>query len=164
MTEKFVMNDNHIPDGMLHDQSLYEVSLENDILILSFNILLSEKEYGESDFARKYLEYKKCHIKCVLIDERHCEACLLTALDKKYRGRFQYLPLKDFIAAANEAIRRGIEKDLHPLQYLYTYVSPDINTAKIELCADIKYNRADYSMCTLELAVKEMEFIWEEPD
>ena len=38
MTEKFVLSEHYIPDGILHDQDLYEIKLENNELTLSFDI------------------------------------------------------------------------------------------------------------------------------
>lgn len=161
MTEKFVMSENNIPDGMLHDQNLYEISLKNGVLTLSFNVFLSKEEYGENDFAKKFFEYKKCHVKCRLEDEMFCDACLGTTQNKHGRGKFQYLPINEFVEIANKEIKKRTEKDLTPWEYLYTYVSPNIRSAEIELCADMKYNGTNYSMCTLELDTNEIEFIWE---
>jgi len=161
MTEKFVMSENNIPDGMLHDQNLYEISLENGVLTLSFNIFLSKEEYGENDFAKKYFEYKKCHIKCRLEDESFCDARLESTQNKHGRGKFQYLSISEFVEITDKEIRERTNKELYPWEYLYTYVSPNIRSAKIELCADIKYKGTDYSMCILELETKEIEYIWE---
>ena len=162
MTEKYIMRENSIPDGMLHDQDLYEISLKDGILILSFNIFLSKEEYGDSDFAKKYFEYRKCHIRCKIENEEYCEVYLKSSLNKKFKGIIQYLSLADFVDIANKEITQRTEKGLHPWEYLYTYVSPNINSVKIELCLyDMKYKGVDYSMCTLELETKEIEFIWE---
>lgn len=161
MTEKFVMSENNIPDGMLHDQKLYQISLENGILTLSFDIFLSEEEYEENAFAKKYFEYKKCHIRCRLGDELFCDARLESTQNKHGRGKFQYLSINEFIKIADKEIKEGADKGLTPWKYLYTYVSPDIRSAEIELCADIKYKGTDYSMCTLELETNEIEYIWE---
>lgn len=162
MTEKYIMCGNSIPDGMLHDQDLYEISLKDGILTLSFNIFLSQEDYGDSDFAKKYFEYKKCHIRCILGDMLFCDARFETSIDKKDRGKVQYLPLPEFVEIANPEITKRAEKGWHPWEYLYTYVSPGINSAKIELCiCDMKYKGTNYSMCTLELETKEIEYIWE---
>lgn len=162
MTEKLIMSENNIPDGLLHDQDLYEISLENGILTLSFDIFLSEEEYGCSDFAKKYFKYKKCHIKCCLEDEAYCDVRLETSLDKHKKGKFQYLSISDFVEIANKEIKKIADKGWHPWEYLYTYISPNINNAKIELCIyGMKYKGTDYSMCTLEFETKELEFIWE---
>lgn len=162
MIEKYIMSENSIPDGMLHDQYLYEISLKNGILTLSFNIFLSQEEYADNDFAKKYFEYKKCHIRCEIEDEEYCEVYLTSALNKQFKGTIQNLSLTDFVDIANKEITKGAEKGLHPWEYLYTYVSPGINSAKIELCIyDMSYNGTDYSMCTLELDTKEIDYIWE---
>lgn len=162
MTEKFVMSENTIPDGMLHDQDLYKISLENGILTLSFDIFLSREEYGNSAFAKKYFEYKKCHIRCKLRDEAYCEVNLKSALNKKYRGKMQYLTLKEFADIANKELEKSSKKRGQPWEYLYTYVLPNVNSVKIELCIyDMKYKGVNYSMCTLELETEEIEYIWE---
>lgn len=161
MTENFVMRENNIPDGMLHDQNLYKISLENGVLTLSFNIFLSKEEYEENDFAKKYFEYKKCHIRCYLEDESFCDARLETTQNKHGRGKFQYLSISEFVEIANKEIRERADKGLYLWEYLYTYASPNIRSAKIELCADIKYKGTNYSMCTLELDTNEVEYIWE---
>lgn len=161
MTEKFVMSENRIPDGMLHDQDLYKISLENGILTLSFNIFLSKEEYGENDFAKKYFGYKKCHIRCRLEDEMFCDVRLESTQNKHGRGKFQYLSISEFIEIAGKEIKERADKGLTPWEYLYTYISPNIRSTKIELCSDIKYKGTDYSMCTLELETNEIEYIWE---
>lgn len=161
MTEKFVLSENRIPDGMLHDQDLYKISLENGILTLSFNIFLSKEEYGDNDFAKKYFKYKKCHIRCRLGDEMFCDARLESAQNKHGRGKFQYLSINEFIEIAGKEIKERADKNLTAWEYLYTYVSPNIRNAKIELCTHIKYKGTDYSMCTLELETNKIEFIWE---
>lgn len=161
MTEKFVMRENNIPDGMLHDQNLYEISLKNEVLTLSFNIFLSKEEYGDNDFAKKYFAYKKCYIRCHLEEESFCDARLETMQNKYGRGKFQYLSISEFVEIADKEIRKRADNGLTSWEYLYTYVSPDIRSAKIELCADIKYKGTDYSTCTLELETNEIEFIWE---
>lgn len=162
MTEKYIMRENNIPDGMLHDQALYKISLENGILTLSFDIFLSEEEYGNIDFAKKYSEYKRCHIRCVLGDDYFCNTRLETSSDKNGKGKTAYLSLDDFVEIASKEIKKRAEKEQCPWAYLYTYVSPGISSAKIELSIyDMQYKGTDYSMCTLELETKEIEYIWE---
>ncbi len=161
MTEKFIMSENNISDGMLHDQNLYKISLENGVLTLSFTIFLSKEEYAENDFAKKYFNYKKCRIRCRLEDESFCDARLEATQNKYGRGKFQYLSISEFVEIAGKEIRKRTEKGLTPWEYLYTYVSPNIRSAEIELCADIKYKGTNYSMCTLELNTNEIEYIWE---
>ncbi len=76
--------------------------MESGILALSFDIFLDEKEYKDSDFAKKYFEYKKCHIRCKLGDEMFCEVYLKTDLDKKGRCKMQYLSIADFAEIAGK--------------------------------------------------------------
>lgn len=161
MTEKYIMRENSIPDGMLHDQDLYEISLKDGILILSFNIFLSKEEYGDSDFAKKYFEYRKCHIRCKIENEEYCEVYLKSSLNKKFKGIIQYLSLADFVDIANKEITKRTEKGFHPWEYLYTYVSPNIRSLAIELHIWLKYKRVVYTNCILVLNTNEIEFIWE---
>ena len=53
MTEKYVMKENHIPDGILHDRDLYNIALEDNVLVLSFNIVYYPENYSNS-FGEKY--------------------------------------------------------------------------------------------------------------
>ena len=69
MTEKYIMSENSIPDGMLHDQNLYDISLENNELTLSFDTHFYPQNYTDTSFAEKYKDFTKCHIKCALNDE-----------------------------------------------------------------------------------------------
>lgn len=119
MTEKFIMSENNIPDGMLHDQNLYIISLENGVLTLSFNVFLSKEEYGENDFAKRYFKYKKCHIKCKLEDESFCDARLESTQNKHGRGKYQYLSISEFAEIADKEIKKRTEKGLTPWEYLY---------------------------------------------
>lgn len=155
------MSENSIPDGMLHDQNLYEISLNNGILTLSFNIFLSKEEYKDNDFAKKYFKFKKCHIRCKIENEEYCDVYLSSFLNKKLKGKIQYLSLADFVDIANKEITKRAEKGLLPWEYLYTYVSPNINNARIELSIDMNYKRTNYLMCTLELETNEIKYIWE---
>lgn len=54
MTEKYIMSENSIPDGMLHDQNLYDISLENNELTLSFDTHFYPQNYTDTSFAEKY--------------------------------------------------------------------------------------------------------------
>lgn len=162
MIEKYVMSENNIPDGMLHDQDLYKISFENNILTLSFNIVLSEEEYGNIEFAKEYFNYKKCHIKCKLKDNDFTDVCLHTLVNRHNKGKFQYLSINEFVELANKEIKNNKVKGWRSIQYLYTYTSPNIHCAKIELClGEIKYKGMKHSMCTIKLDTDEIYYIWE---
>lgn len=152
MVEKYIMCENDIPDGMLHDQRMYNISFDDNIVTLSFNVQLDKEEYKNSDFARKYFEYKKCHIRFKLKREEEYNVQLASAINRKGKCKVQYLSFNEFVDAA---------KEIGFWQYLYTYVSPDIYSAKIVLSIDLKYKGTDYSMCTLEFETDEIEYIWE---
>lgn len=152
MVEKYIMRENDIPDGMLHDQRMYNISFDDNIVTLSFNVQLDKEEYKNSDFARKYFEYKKCHIRFKLKREEEYNVQLASAINRKGKCKVQYLSFKEFVDVADESCLGA---------YLFTYVSPDISSAKIELTIDLKYKGTDYSMCTLEFETDEIEYIWE---
>jgi hypothetical protein len=152
MIEKYVMSENNIPDGILHDQNLYNVTFEDNVLTLSFNIKYFD-DYDDSEFAQKYKDFTKCHIKCKLKDEYFCSVMLETSLNKKLESRAKEISIIEFVKIVNE----------NSLQYLYTYTSPNTNTAIIELstnCA-VKYKRKMYSTCVLNLSTEQIEYIWE---
>lgn len=139
-TEKYIMSENTIPDGMLHDQNCYNISYENNTVTLSFNIFFNKEEYKDSEYAKKYFDYKKCHIRFKLKYEDNYNVRLETTMNKKSKCKVQYLSFYKFTNIAKSCSG----------EYLYTYVSPGINSAKIELAIDLKYKGTDYSMCTLE--------------
>ena len=69
MTEKYIISENNIPDGILQDQDLYNVSYHDNVLTLSFETHFYPQDYTDSTFAEKYKDFTKCHIKCKLEDE-----------------------------------------------------------------------------------------------
>lgn len=161
MEERYNMCEHGIPDGMLHDRALYAVSLEDGALTLSFDIVLDEAEYGENAFAANYFKYKHCHLKCILEDEAFCDVRLETALNNENAGQFQYLSVREFAGLADAEIRRRSEQHLQPWTYLYTYTSPGIQQARIELClGEMHYKGTAYTRCVLELEASALEYIW----
>lgn len=156
MTEKYIMKENSIPDGILHDQNLCDISLQNNDLILTFETHYYPQDYIDTTFAEKYKDFTKCHIKCTLGDRFFCNAILATALDKKDNFKGKCLSIENFVEITKKEL---CKKNI--IQYLHTHVSPGMRSASIELCIWIKYKRVIYGTCTLELDTEELEFIWE---
>ena len=163
MTEKLIMKDINIPDGILHDSKLYNVSFENNELILSFEFNYSPEDYTTTEFAEKYKDYKTCHVKCKLPDGYlwFHNAYLETSVKKdKYKARV--LSIREFVDFANKEIKKRNQKGGALWDYIHTFVSPNIRTAKIELgIYSSKYKGTVYQSCTLELETEEIEFVWE---
>ena len=163
MTEKFVLQEHCIPDGILHDQDLYEVKLENNELTLSFEVHYYPEDYTNTSFAEKYKDFTKCHIKCKLSDEKYCESEveLRTCINKKKQYITQIVPIEEFVDLANKEILRRRKKDFYPGEYIGTGVGANFRMVHIELFFDFKYKRKEYDGCTLNLHTEEIEFIWE---
>lgn len=165
MTEKLIMQDMNIPDGMLHDSKLYNVSLENNELILSFETCYCPENYAISEFVKKYKDYKVCHVKCKFADENSffCNAYLETSVDKKSKYKACVLSIQEFVDFAKKEIKERNKKGGALWDYIHTFVSPNIRTAKIELGTySSKYKGTIYQSCTLELETEEIEFVWEQ--
>lgn len=161
MTEKFIMCESNIPDGILHDQKLSGVSLKDDVLTLTFDTHLFSDDVG-SEFCEKYKDFTKCHIKCKFVDKDYfCYVVLKSTPNKNNKFKAEYISFEDFVAFANKEIKKRNEKGYNHWTYLDTYVSPNINSAMINLNIWCKFKRTEYSSCTLELSTKEIEFIWE---
>lgn len=160
MTEKYIMRENYIPDGILHDHDLYNVSIDDNVLTLSFETHLFSDQKG-NEFCEKYKNFTNCHIKCRLEDEYFCNAELKTSFNRKNMYKVKSISIAEFVDLANYEIQKQKGKKCNPLEYLYTYASPNINEAVIELSIYAKYEGVIYSMCNLELNTKEIEFIWE---
>lgn len=163
MTEKYVMNENSIPDGILHDQDLYNVSYSDNVLTLSFETHFYPQDYTDTTFAEKYKDFTQCHIKCRLEDEYFCNAELKTSINQKNVYRVKSISVAEFINLANLEMKKRKEskKKYNPWGYLNTFVSPDIRQAVITLSVYAKYEGVNYSICNLELNTDEIEFIWE---
>lgn len=160
MTEKYIMRENYIPDGILHDHDLYNVSIDDNVLTLSFETHLFSDQKGNG-FCEKYKNFTKCHIKCRLEDEYFCNAELKTSFNRKNMYKVKSISIAEFVDLANYEIQKQKGKKCNPWEYLYTYASSNINEAVIELSIYAKYEGVIYSMCNLELNTKEIEFIWE---
>ena len=161
MTEKFVLREHYIPDGILHDQDLYEIKLENNELTLSFEVHYYPQDWKAG--AEPYKDFTKCHIKCKLSDEKYCEseAELRTCITKKKTYTTQLIPIEEFVDLANEEILRRRKKDFYPGEYIGTGVGANFRMVHIELSFDLKYKRKEYDGCTLNLCTEEIEFVWE---
>lgn len=159
MIEKFIMSENNIPDGILHDQDLYKIELNSKELTLSFETHLFSDQEG-IEFCEQYKDFTKCHIKCKLEDEYFCNAELETALNKKDMYKVKVLSVSEFVELANAELKKIKDNDFH-WTYLYMYISPGIRSAVIELSIWLKYKGVEYDMCKLELNTDEIEYIWE---
>ena len=160
MTEKYIMSVNNIPDGILHDQDLYNISYKDNVLTLSFETHLFSDQKG-NELCEKYKNFTKCYINCKLEDEYFCSAELKTSLNKKNMYRVKSISIEEFTALANSEMEKQKENKCNPWEYLHIFVSPDIRQAVIELSIYVKYKGVKYSMCNLELNTNEIEFIWE---
>lgn len=161
MTEKYIMSENNIPDGILHDQDLYNVSYKDNMLTLSFETHYYPQDYTDTTFAEKYKDFTKCHIKCKLEDEYFCSSELKTSFNKKNMYRVKSISIAEFTALANSEMEMQKENKCNPWEYLHIFVSPNTRQAVIELSIYVKYEGVNYSMCNLELNTNEIEFIWE---
>ncbi len=161
MTEKFVLSEHYIPDGILHDQDLYEIKLENNELTLSFDISCFE-DYIAS-VAEKYKDFTKCRIKCRF--EEDADSCVNVELkscrQKNGVYKVKVMSLSEFVEIANKEIAYRKKKGYWSWEYIATGVSPNFGLAQIDLFIWIKYKGIVYDNCSLNLDAEEIEFIWE---
>lgn len=87
MVEKYIMCENDIPDGILHDQYLYDISLQNNEVTLSFEVHYYPQNYSNTSFAQKYKDFTKCHIKFKLMYEERYNVRLESGMNKKVNVR-----------------------------------------------------------------------------
>ena len=162
MIEKLVMRENSIPDGILHDQDLYKIELNGKELTLSFKTYYYPQDYTKAEFAERYKDFTKCHIKCRLENDCFCSVTLTSALNKKNSYKGKVLSVAEFVEIANAEMKKREKKGYHPWEYVYTYISPNCRCAIIELSIwSLKYKGTDYGTCLLELDTDEIEYIWE---
>lgn len=163
MTEKFVLSNHNIPDGILHDQDLYEIKLENDELTLSFESHYYPQDYTDTSFAEKYKNFTKCHIKCIL-DEEDADSCdveLTSSMNKKYIYKTKVMALSEFAEIANKALEKRKKEGLWLWEYICTSAAANYRTISIDLRMWLKYKGKVYTGCTLNLYTDEIKFIWE---
>ncbi len=161
MTEKYIISEHNIPDGILHDQDLYNVSYNDNILTLSFETHFYPQDYTDTTFAEKYKGFTKCHIKCKLEDEMLCDVHLETAIDKNNNYKGKTISVEEFTKIATKEIKKRKEKNYWSWEYCNTNVSPNIRGLAIELHIWLKYKRVVYTNCIFVLDTNEIEFIWE---
>lgn len=166
MTEKLILKDMNVPDGILHDSKLYNVSLENNELTLSFETHYYPEDYTTAEFAEKYKDFTKCHIKCRLDEENlkygFDEVTFETSLNKKSIFKGIILSVPEFVELANKEIKKRKENGYHSWEYLDTAVTPNTRSVAIELSTyGWKYKGNDFHTCSLKLFTEEVEFIWE---
>lgn len=161
MTEKYIMSEHNIPDGIIHDQDLYNISYDGNALTLSFKTHFCPQDYTDTTVVEKYKNFTKCHIKCRLEDKYFCNVHLETSIDKSNNYKGKILSVEEFVEIANKEIKKRNEKDYLAWEYGSTNVSPNIWSLAIELHIWLKYKRVIYTNCILVLNTNEIEFIWE---
>lgn len=160
MTEKYIMSEHYIPDGILHDQDLYNVSYSDNVLTLSFETHYYPQNFTDTTFAEKYKDFTKCHIKCKIEERKWCDVFLETSMKKnKYKGIG--LSFEEFIEIANKEIKRRKDKGYYSWAYLDTSVCPNVRSININLSIWLKYKGTVYDSCTLSFFTNEIEFIWD---
>lgn len=161
MTEKLILPQNNIPDGILHDQDLYSVSLDDNTLTLSFETHLFPDHKG-NEFCERYKDFTKCHIKCRFENEFPFDSCaeLKTTADSEMEYKVKMVSISEFAELANAELKKRKKKPSLPWEYLYTYTS-NVRNAVIELSIQANYRGTEYTMCTLQLTTDEIEYIWE---
>ena len=160
MTEKFVLREHYIPDGFLHDQDLYEVKLENNVLTLSFEVHCFSDH--SASFVEKYKDFTKCHIRCKFEDDKYFgpEVELKTVRNKKGIYKVKVISISEFAEIANKEIGDRKKKGYWPWEYLYSSVSPS-GEAQIDLSIWIKYKGTEYLGCSINIDTEEIEFVYE---
>ncbi len=161
MIEKLMISEIDIPDGILHDQNLYNIALENNILTLSFETHYYPNDYTNTAFAQKYKDFTKCHIKCSLDNESFCNVELKTTLNKNNEYKAKTIPITEFVQIAFAEINKRCKKGYYTWEYISTAISPNYKNALIELSIWLKYKRTEYTNCTLCLYTDKIEYIWE---
>lgn len=163
MVESYLMKEHYIPDGILHDQNLYAIKLENNVLTLSFEIYYYPQNYRDASLVEKYKDFTRCHIKCLLDEEEseYCDAELITVRNKKKVHKTKTMELSEFVDLANKEIGKRNEKGFFPWTYLDTSVSPNCHALSIQLSTWTKYKRTAYSQSSINLYTDKIEFIWE---
>lgn len=160
MIEKYLMSENNIPDGILHDQSLYNISLEDSLLTLSFETHLFSDMIGNA-FCEKYKNFTKCHIKCRLEDEYFCNVYLWTALNKKMKAKVKLISIPEFVDLVKTEFKSRKQNEYQAWNYIGTSVSPNTKCASVELMISLRYKGVTYSSCHIEINTSQIEFIWE---
>lgn len=133
MTDKYIMSENNIPDGILHDQDLYSVSYDDNVLTLSFETHFYLQDYTDITFVEKYKDFTKCHIKCRLEDKYFCDVHLETSLNKNNNYKGKIISVEEFTEIANKEIKKRKEKNYWAWEYISTNISPNMRSLAIEL-------------------------------
>ena len=157
MTEKLEFKKIKIPDGILHDQDLKDVFFDKNKreLVLTFETYLFS-DYIGNEFCERYKDYKKCRI-YLQLSEGECDnyGVLKTAV-KNNAYKSKIISLSEFEKEVNSEIKNN-----KAWKYIQTVICPNWNEAQIVLCGFFskrKYRR--YSMCVLNLSVKEIIWDW----
>ena len=161
MTEKYILNEHIIPDGIMHDQELNNISFDGDTLILSFDIHYYPKNYTDTALVEKYKDFKICRVKCKINDDFFSEVLISTSPDKKRIYQVKEMPIEEFIGLANKEIKKRKEKGYFAWSYNNIVLSPNTNLVTIELSIWLKLKRKIYTTCQIILDTNEIKYIWE---
>lgn len=154
MTRELDLATMGVPYGVLHDQRLSSVKLEDDKMIFSFCIELYKEDYTE-DIYNKYKEYKHCDMTVELCDLQLNEYSFKTSVKKD--GTFKGISLNRdaFIDVINNASHATLIE-----------CSMACNEFRIELSTGFydakrpykKYNK--YSVIEIVLYAKQVTWNW----
>ena len=154
MTSEFDMSRIDIPYGILHDQKLINVKIENDKMIFTFDIEIYPQNYTD-DFYKQYVGFKHCDMIVDMSEEPFNYFQFVSCPDAK--GKFKGLSLEreEFIDVINKAS-----------SVTFVECSVAYGEFRIELCIGYydakgqyrKYNK--YSMCNITLDAKKITWNW----
>lgn len=149
METVFDMSSVHYPYGVLHDQALNCVKLDENKIIFNFDIELFENDYNDEIY-QEYKNYKHCDMIVEMNDEPFNYFELVSSIDSN--GNFKGLSLnrEDFIKVINNANSSS-----------FVSCSATYGEFKIELAVYFdkkhkKYNK--YCMCQITIDAKKV--VW----
>lgn len=155
MTERFDLTKLNIPYGVLHDQKLNSVILENNKMIFTFDINIFEQNYYDKDFFDKYSAFKHCDMVVELCEEAFNYFEFSTAFNKYDKKETICLDADDFIDIINHTDQS---------EFIDCYVSH--RSFKIELGINYyntqqKYKKfKKYAICNIELDARSVVWNW----
>ncbi len=102
MTEQFDMSSVNYPYGILHDQKLSKVTLDESKMVFTFDIVIYPNNYYDETF-RKYENFKHCDMVVEIQDEPYNDIKFVTNVNGK--GKFSGLSVNEseFIDIINNA-------------------------------------------------------------
>lgn len=161
MTEKYILNEHIIPDGIMHDQELNNISIDCDTLTLCFDIHYYPQNYTDTTLVEKYKDFKICRVKCKINYDFFSEVLISTCPDKNRIYQVKKMPIEEFAELANKEIKKRKEKGYFAWSYNAVGISPNTNLVTIELSIWLKLKRKTYTTCQIILETNEIEYIWE---